>query len=96
MGFRIHVNTTTTDLQTWLDPAPLEMHCKKKFVSKKFVSLFVQQCSIGIGVVSNFQFVTIINRDDGQRNCPKHVEFYSKNKIEKLLHQIGFIIRSCI
>ena len=21
--------------------------------------------------------------DDGQRNCPKHVEFYSKNKFEK-------------
>ena len=23
-------------------------------------------------------------RSDGQRNCPKHVEFYSKNKFEKL------------
>ena len=22
--------------------------------------------------------------DDGQRNCPKHVEFYSKNKFEKI------------
>jgi len=31
--------------------------------------------------------------DDGQRNCPKHVEFYSKNKFEKLVHLIGFIIR---
>jgi len=30
---------------------------------------------------------------DGQRNCQKHVEFYSKNKFEKLLHLIGFIIR---
>ena len=30
---------------------------------------------------------------DGQRNCPKHVEFYSKNKFEKLVHLIGFIIR---
>jgi len=30
--------------------------------------------------------------DDGQRNCPKHVEFYSKNKFEKLLHLVGFII----
>jgi len=28
--------------------------------------------------------------DDGQRNCPKHVEFYSKNKFEKILHLIGF------
>ena len=31
--------------------------------------------------------------DDGQRNCPKHVEFYSKNKFEKLVHLDGFIIR---
>ena len=33
--------------------------------------------------------------DDGQRNCPKHVEFYSKNKSEKLVHLFGFIIRIC-
>ena len=32
-------------------------------------------------------------RDDGQRNCAKHVEFYSKNKFEKLVHLFGFIIR---
>jgi len=31
--------------------------------------------------------------DDGQRNCPKHVEFYSKNKFEILVHLVGFIIK---
>ena len=31
--------------------------------------------------------------DDGQRNCPKHVEFYSNNKFEKLMNLVGFIIR---
>jgi len=31
--------------------------------------------------------------DDGHRNCPKHVEFYSKNKFEKLVHLFGFVIR---
>ena len=31
--------------------------------------------------------------DDGQGNCPKHVEFYSKNKSEKLVYLVGFIIR---
>ena len=31
--------------------------------------------------------------DDGQRNCPKHVEFYSKNKFEKLVPLFHFIIR---
>jgi len=31
--------------------------------------------------------------DDGQRNSQKHVEFYSKNKFEKLVHLFGFITR---
>jgi len=31
--------------------------------------------------------------DDGQRNCPKHVEFYPKNKFEELVQLVGFIIR---
>jgi len=31
--------------------------------------------------------------DVRQRNCPKHVEFYSQNKFEKLMHLVGFIIR---
>ena len=25
----------------------------------------------------------------GQRNCPEHVEFYSRNKFEKLVHLVG-------
>jgi len=29
---------------------------------------------------------------DGQKTCLKHVKFYSKNKFEKLVHLIGFII----
>ena len=32
--------------------------------------------------------------DDGQRNCPKHVEFHSKNKFEKSVHLVGFIVRN--
>ena len=28
----------------------------------------------------------------GQRDCPKRVEFYPKNKFEKLVHLVGFII----
>jgi len=31
--------------------------------------------------------------DDGQWNCPKHVEHPSKNKYEKLVHLVGFSIR---
>ena len=26
--------------------------------------------------------------DDGQKTCPKHVEFYPKNKFEKLVHLV--------
>ena len=29
--------------------------------------------------------------DDGQRNCPKHTEFHSKNKFEKLVHLVGLL-----
>ena len=36
---------------------------------------------------------TVKSPDDGQRNCSKHVEFYSKNKFQKLVHLVGFIIR---
>jgi hypothetical protein len=32
--------------------------------------------------------------DDVQKNCPKHVEFCSKNKFEKLVHIIDFITRN--
>jgi len=32
--------------------------------------------------------------DDGQRNCAKHVKFQSKNKFEKIVHLVGFIIRN--
>ena len=33
------------------------------------------------------------NPDKGETDCPKHVEFYSKNKSEKLVHLVGLIIR---
>jgi len=36
---------------------------------------------------------TVKTPRDGQRNCPKRVEFYSKNNLEKLVHLVGFIIR---
>jgi len=32
--------------------------------------------------------------DDGQKNCPKYVQFYSQNKFEELVHLVGFIIRT--
>jgi len=35
---------------------------------------------------------TVKTPDNGQRNCQKNVGFYSKNKFEKLVHLVGFII----
>ena len=32
--------------------------------------------------------------DDGQRNCPKHVEFLDKNKLGKSSASVGFIKKS--
>ena len=32
--------------------------------------------------------------DDGQRNCPKHMEFHFKNKFEKLVQLVDFIVRN--
>jgi hypothetical protein len=29
----------------------------------------------------------------GRKTSPKHVEFYSKNKFEKLVHLVGFVIK---
>jgi len=36
---------------------------------------------------------TVKTPDDGRRNSPKLVEFYSKNKFEKLVRLVGFIMR---
>ena len=43
--------------------------------------------------MSNSESYVLNVSDDGQRNCPKHVELYSKNKFEKLVQLVGFIIR---
>jgi hypothetical protein len=32
--------------------------------------------------------------EDGQKTCPKHVELYSKNKFEKLVHLVGFYYKN--
>ena len=55
-------------------------------------SLYTQQwyMSANLYVLLCIQWKT---PDDGQRNCPKYVEYYSKNKFEKLVHLVGFIIR---
>ena len=50
-------------------------------------SLHAQQCYM------SYRFADSLRAGSG-RNCPKHVELYSKNKLEKLVHLVGFIIRN--
>ena len=54
-------------------------------------SLYTQQLCMSYTFAGSLRAGSGRNRPD--RNCPKNVEFYSKNKSEKLLHLVGFIIR---
>jgi len=61
-------------------------------VSLSFItssSLYTQQAVSK----SVWHVCTLKKSDDGQRNCPKHVKFHSKNKFEKLVHLVDFIMR---
>jgi len=49
-------------------------------------SLYTQQWYM------SYRFADSLRVGSG-RNCPKHVEFYSKNTYEKLVHLVGFVIR---
>jgi len=50
-----------------------------------------QQTSMTYTIAVCVQWKTL---DDGHRNCLKHVEFHFKNKFQKLVHLVGFIIRN--
>jgi hypothetical protein len=50
-------------------------------------------CSKAVCMTYTIAECTVNNPDDGQRNCPKHVEFHFQNKFEKLLCLVGFIIK---
>ena len=41
----------------------------------------------------NIAVCTVKTPDDGHRNCPKHVDFCTKNELEKSVHPVGFVIR---
>ena len=66
------------------------LHTQQWCMSYRFADSFLASCQHDLYVLLCVQWKT---PDDGQRKCPKHVEFYSKNKFEKLLHLVGFVIR---
>ena len=57
-------------------------------------SQYTQQWYMSANLYDMYRCCVYSAPDDGQRNCPKHVEFHSKNKFEKLVHLVGFIIRN--
>ena len=52
-------------------------------------------CSQAVSItrMTHTNAVCTVKAPDGeQRNCPKHVDFYSKNKFQKLVHLVRFIV----
>jgi len=67
------------------------MHWFLKFIFR--IKLYMFR-TVSLSIIRSFSLcVQWKTPDDGQRNCPKQVEFYSKNKFEKLMHLVGFIVR---
>ena len=69
------------------------------YMSYRFADNWVPSWSCSQAVSKSIWHIPLLcvqwkTHDDGQRNCPKHVEFHSKNKFEKLEHLVGFIIRN--
>ena len=64
---------------------------------KIYIKIYTKTAPTPFGVTDTNLYVLLCLQwkppDDVQRNCPKHVQFYSENKFEKLMHLVGFIIR---
>jgi len=59
----------------------------------KSLSLYARRCCQQTCMTYTIAVRTVKTADDGQRNLPKHVNFYSKNKIWKSVRLVGFITR---
>jgi len=57
-----------------------------------YADCFLASCQHNLYDIYHCVCVQWKTPDDGQRNCPKHVEFYSKNKFEKLVPLVCFIV----
>jgi len=70
--------------------------CDRLRITKNFRSVPSLSCSQAVS--KPVWYISLLcvqwKTDDGQRNCPKHVQFYSKNKFEKVLNLVGFSIRN--
>jgi len=72
------------------------LYTQKRYMSYRFADVPSWSCSQDVSKpVWHIPLLCVrwTTPDDGQRNCPKHVEVYFKNKFEKLVHLVGFVIR---
>ena len=88
----------STCFKQFLSPSSSVFHCTHSNVICHTVSLTSWFCSHGVR--KSVWHITLLcvlwkSLDDGQRNCLKHVEFYSKNKFVKLVQIVGFITIIC-
>ena len=74
------IQVTVTACEQDQDGTAVSSWCYTQAVTVTCMSYTITICTVKIP-------------DDGHRNSPKHVEFYFKNKFEKLVHLVGFIIR---
>ena len=63
--------------------------------TQQYVQVTLTACEQAVSIICmTYTYCCVYSAkttDDGQRNCLKHIEFYSKNKLEKLVHLVGFI-----
>jgi len=71
----------------------VSLYTQQWYMSYRFADILLASCQQTCMTYTIAVCTVKKSRDEGQRNCPKYVEFYSKNKFEKLVHLVGFIIR---
>jgi len=102
----LFLDWNSTCFGQFLCPSSGIWHCtnSKRYMSYRFWCLLASGIRILTPLASSHQNLydtyhcCVYSKktpDNGQRNCPKHVEFYSKNKFEILVHLVGFIVRIC-
>ena len=69
------------------------LYIQQWYMSYMFADSLLASCQ-QICMTYTIAVCTVKTPDGGQRNCPKHVESHSKNKFEKLVHLVTFIIRN--
>ena len=68
------------------------LYTQQWYVSYRFSDILLANCQQTCMIYTHCCLYSEKTPVDGQRNCPKNVVF-SKNKFEKLVHLVGFIIR---